>query len=164
MDAQRSSEPLDGVRLPGEVLETTRPWSVPDKHATLRRSRIRFDSWRGRFRLRFRFVYEWRRTAAKINPSFAAGALTLEPDGRAAACKAVEVGSIPTGVSDQPTAGSDYITTQRCLNHSLVGRPQHRLNCLLRAHDGPKVAIPGDRLVNGAGVCCRRWGQSTISG
>ena len=37
-------------------------------------------------------------------------------------------------------------------------------NCLLGVHDGPKVAMPGDRLVNGAGVSRRRWGQSTISG
>ena len=48
--------------------------------------------------------------------------LTLEPDGEAAACKAVEVGSIPTGVSDQPTAGSDYIFQMKHLNHYLVGR------------------------------------------
>ncbi len=32
----------------------------------------------------------------------------------------------------------------------------------LGVHDGPKVAMPGDRLVNGAGVSLRRWGQSTI--
>ncbi len=36
--------------------------------------------------------------------------MTLEPDGTAAACKAAfRVGSTPTGVSDLPTAGSDYI-------------------------------------------------------
>ena len=29
--------------------------------------------------------------------------------------------------------------------------------------DGPKVAMPGDRLVNGAGISLRRKGQSTIS-
>jgi hypothetical protein len=28
------------------------PWSVPDSHATLRRSETRFDSWRGRFSVR----------------------------------------------------------------------------------------------------------------
>lgn len=38
------------------------------------------------------------------------------------------------------------------------------LNCLLGVHDGPKVAMPGDRLVNGAGVSRRRRGQSTVSG
>jgi len=36
-------------------------------------------------------------------------------------------------------------------------------NCLLGVHDGPKVAMSGDRLVNGAGVSCRRKGRSTIS-
>ena len=38
-----------------------------------------------------------------------AGNSTLEPDGQAAGCNPVEVGSTPTGVSDQPTAGLDYI-------------------------------------------------------
>ena len=44
-------------------------------HATLRRSRTRFDSWRGHF------------------------GKTLEPDGQATGCNPVEVGSTPTGVS-----------------------------------------------------------------
>ena len=35
-------------------------------------------------------------------------------------------------------------------------------DCPLGVHDGPKVAMPGDRLVNGAGVSLRLWGQSTI--
>ena len=35
-------------------------------------------------------------------------------------------------------------------------------NCLLGVHDGPKVAMPGDRLVNGAGVSPRQRGRSTI--
>ena len=35
--------------------------------------------------------------------------MTLEPDGAATGCNPVEVGSTPTGVSDCPTAGSDYI-------------------------------------------------------
>jgi hypothetical protein len=38
-----------------------------------------------------------------------AGNMTLEPDGTAIGCNPIEVGSTPTGVSDQPTAGSDYI-------------------------------------------------------
>jgi hypothetical protein len=33
--------------------------------------------------------------------------LTLEPDGTAIGCNPIKVGS--TGVSDRPTAGSDYI-------------------------------------------------------
>ena len=37
-------------------------------------------------------------------------------------------------------------------------------DCQLGVHDGPKVAMPGDRLVNGAGVSPRRRGQSTIGG
>ena len=44
-------------------------------HATLRRSKARFDSWTGYLRM------------------------TLEPDGEATGCNPVEVGSIPTGVS-----------------------------------------------------------------
>jgi hypothetical protein len=35
--------------------------------------------------------------------------LTLQPDGQATDCNSVEVGSIPTGVFDSPTAGLDYI-------------------------------------------------------
>ena len=35
--------------------------------------------------------------------------MTLEPGGTATGCNPVEVGSTPTGVSDCPTAGSDYI-------------------------------------------------------
>ena len=38
-----------------------------------------------------------------------AGNMTLEPDGTAIGCNPIEVGSTPTGVSDQPTADSDYI-------------------------------------------------------
>ena len=38
------------VRLLGGALDSQlRPWSVADSHATLRRSRTRFDSWRGHF-------------------------------------------------------------------------------------------------------------------
>jgi hypothetical protein len=84
MDARWSSEPQDGVRLPGGVLKSTCPGSVLDSHASPRSSKIRFDSWPGHF-------------------------LTLEPDGTAIGCNPIEVGSTPTGVSDQPTAGSDYI-------------------------------------------------------
>ena len=113
----------------------------------------------------------------------------LEPDGQAAACKAVEVGSTPTGVSDRSTAGSDYIFLQRSpksepilrwmvfkeaqlpvgtTSLTLIGAERRDVstttslgllttqttlpNCLLGVHDGPKVAMPGDRLVNGAGV------------
>jgi hypothetical protein len=35
--------------------------------------------------------------------------MTLEPDGTAIGCNPMQVGSIPTGVSDRPTADSDYI-------------------------------------------------------
>ena len=56
------------------------PRSVPDQHATVRRSQTWFNSWRGR-----------------------CNRLTLEPDGAATGCNPVQVGSIPTGVSD--TAG-----------------------------------------------------------
>ena len=38
-----------------------------------------------------------------------AGNMTLEPDGTAIGCNPIEVGSTPTGVSDLPTDGSDYI-------------------------------------------------------
>ena len=45
----------------------------------------------------------------KHSPLYGAGTMTLEPDGAATGCNPVEVGSTPTGVSDSPTAGSDYI-------------------------------------------------------
>ena len=45
----------------------------------------------------------------KYRPFYGAGTMTLEPDGTATGCNPVEVGSTPTGVSDCPTAGSDYI-------------------------------------------------------
>ena len=38
---------------------------------------------------------------------------TLEPDGPATGCNPVQVGSTPTGVSDHPTAGLDYILLRR---------------------------------------------------
>ena len=47
MDARWSSEPQDGVRLPGGVLKSTCPGSVLDSHASPRSSKIRFDSWPG---------------------------------------------------------------------------------------------------------------------
>ncbi len=37
-----------------------------------------------------------------------------------------------------------------------------RSNCRLGIHDGPKVAMPGDRLVNDARVSLRRRGRSTV--
>lgn len=40
-----------------------------------------------------------------------AGKMTLEPDGTAIGCNPIEVGSTPTGASDLPTAGSEYIST-----------------------------------------------------
>ena len=54
----------------------------------------------------------------------------------------------------------------RCLDDHFVGplTTQTALpDCRLGVHDGPKVAMPGDRLVNGAGVSRRRRGQSTFS-
>lgn len=36
-----------GVREVFEPCDSFSPWSVPDLHATLRRSKTRFDSWRG---------------------------------------------------------------------------------------------------------------------
>ena len=45
------------------------------------------------------------------------GIMTLEPDGAATGCNPVQVGSTPTGVSDCPTAGSDYI------NQNLMSEP-----------------------------------------
>ena len=36
-------------------------------------------------------------------------------------------------------------------------------DCPLGVHDGPKVAMLGDQLVNGAGVSPRQRGQSTIN-
>lgn len=83
MEARWSSKPLDGVRLPGEVLQFDCPWSVADA-----------------------------RNSAKVEDQvrFLAGTLTtLELDGTAIGCNPIKVGSTPTGVSDQPTAGSDYI-------------------------------------------------------
>ena len=69
----------------------------------------------------------------------------------------LKVGSIPTGVSDRPTVCSDYIFLLRSpgLSGSFVGRSQYKPNCLLGVHDGPKVAMPGNRLVNGAGISPR---------
>src|SRR3954463_755295 len=61
--ARQSSKLQDEVQLLGGLLRDLRPRGVLDWHATLRRLRFRFDSWRGR--------------------------LTLEPDGTAADCKAV---------------------------------------------------------------------------
>ena len=57
--------------------------------------------------------------------------MTLEPDGEATGCNPVEVGSIPTGVSDQPTACVDYINLNLksiCTTPSLVGRKSTQLH------------------------------------
>ena len=35
--------------IPRRGTETKRPWGVPDSHTTLRRSRTRFNSWRGHY-------------------------------------------------------------------------------------------------------------------
>ena len=53
--------------------------------------------------------------------------MTLEPDGTATGCNPVEVGSTPTGVSDCPTAGSDYI------NQNLMSEPFLRWMVLITA-------------------------------
>ena len=85
--ARRPSKPRDRVRLPGGVSFGTFTTSsgCEGSHATLRRSRARFDSWRGH-----------------------ALRMMLEPDGQATGCNPVEVGSTPTGISP-PTARSDSI-------------------------------------------------------
>ena len=63
--------------------------------------------------------------------------LTLEPDGTATGCNPVEVGSTPTGVSDRPTAGSDYILVRcDCPNHSFVGGSLYMPNCSPGLHPG----------------------------
>lgn len=46
--ARQSSKLQDEVQLLGGLLSDLRPRSVLDGHATLRRLRSRFDSWRGR--------------------------------------------------------------------------------------------------------------------
>ena len=38
----------------------------------------------------------------------------LEPDGTATGCNPIEVGSTPTGVSDDPATGSDHIDATSC--------------------------------------------------
>ena len=58
------------------------PRSVTDSHTTLRRSRTRFNSWRGHG-----------------SPTRVEALKAPEPDGQAAVCKTAEVGSTPTGVS-----------------------------------------------------------------
>ena len=74
--ARQSSKLSDEVRfLDRALLENIRPWSVTDLHATLRRSKTRFDSWQGHW-------FD----------------VTLEPDGTATGCNPVQVGSTPTGV------------------------------------------------------------------
>lgn len=48
--------------------------------------------------------------------------MTLEPDGTAIGCNPIKVGSTPTGVSDRPTAGSDYIFFRKSTLSGLVLR------------------------------------------
>ncbi len=69
----------------------------------------------------------------------------------------------PASLTDQlPVWTTSFCERERCLNYTFVGRSQYKPNCLLGVHDGPKVAMPGDRLVNGAEVSRRRRGQSTV--
>lgn len=103
MEARWSSKPLDGVRLPGEVLQFDCPWSVADA-----------------------------RNSAKVEDQvrFLAGTLTtLEPDGTAIGCNPIKVGLgtdqaklglVTTGVSDQPTAGPN--TSFKCETSELFLR------------------------------------------
>ena len=48
--------------------------------------------------------------------------MTLEPDGTATGCNPVEVGSTPTSVSDESTAGSDYIFLRKRAPSELIFR------------------------------------------
>ena len=59
-----------------------RPRGVTDAHTTLRRSKTRFDSWRGHG-----------------PPEGVEATRAPEPDGRAAVCKTAEAGSTPAGAS-----------------------------------------------------------------
>ena len=74
--------------------------------------------------------------------------MTLEPDGTATGCNPVEVGSTPTGVSDCPTAGSDYIL-KMCNVRTIPSLDGLTLlpNCLSGLHPG---GMPGQpkRLVS----------------
>jgi hypothetical protein len=69
----------------------------------------------------------------------------------------------PASLTDQlPVRTTSSCEEAQRLNYPFVGRSQYEPNCLLGVHDGPKVAMPGDRLVHGAGVSRRRRGQSTV--
>ena len=83
--ARQTSDLQDGVRFLGGLLKHNMSLECAGSHASPRSSKTRFDSWLGHL------------------------TMTLEPDGTATGCNPVEVGSTPTGVSDCPTAGSDYI-------------------------------------------------------
>lgn len=67
MAARWSSEPQDGVRLPGGVLKSTCPGSVPDSHASPRSSKIRFDSWPGHLHVSRRVFGKGRCPMSKRN-------------------------------------------------------------------------------------------------
>jgi hypothetical protein len=84
--ARQSSKLQDEVQLLGGLLRDLRPRGVLDWHATLRRLRSRFDSWRGR--------------------------LTLEPDGTAAACKAALqwVRLPPASLTNKTTGSSGKVS------------------------------------------------------
>ncbi len=71
---------------------------------------------------------------------------------------------LPPAFLDRPTDESEYIFAKEP-SDSKPSLADHntKFNCLLGIHEEPKVAMSGDRLVNGAGVSCRRRGQSTIS-
>ena len=102
MDARRSSEPSDGVRLLDELLEFSECGGFARDPAKVE-DQVRFLA----------------RTLVK----------TPEPDGQATGCNPVEVGSTPTGVSDQPTAGLDYIF----MNERIVSEPSPRWKVFIQA-------------------------------
>ena len=119
----------------------------------------------------------------KHRPFYGTGTTTLEPDGTATGCNPVEAGSTPAGVSRtnvQPgTSASIQLaqwvehqnmnlevdgsipllkTLTRTLPRLFESTRDSHVNpgaACYAVDDGPKVAMPGDRLVNGAGVSRR---------
>jgi len=73
-----------------------RPRGVPESHTTVRRSRTRFDSWRGH--------------SPSSPPVPRAHSEAQRPGGRAAALPTAEVDSTPTGASFDSHSGPDRET------------------------------------------------------
>ena len=131
--ARQSSKLQDEVQLLGRLLRDLRPRGVLDGHATLRRLRSRFDSWRGRL-----IDAGARRYGGCLQSSFPVGSTPTGVFWKASVVDAART----SGTPDRRTSPSS-----RCVPNWILNR-QRRSVAQLAEHQIITLDVAGSTLVH----------------